>query len=334
MHNTSLLNDSNEEDDDDDIDDDDDTELSTTSLTLLYFAIGYYYTSIIPTIYVHRKKVLAKHRKPSIPRGPSSFLQRLEWEHFTSVHAYRKDFQRHIRMPYDSFKKLVSVLKDDLMVDSVQAGFRGGAIIPEVCLYVCLRYLAGGSYTDIQILTGISVSSFYRILWKTINAINNSKSTLLTIKFPSTNKESDDAALGFQSISQQGCIWNCVGVVDGYHLQIDTPSKTEAKNVKSFFSGHYQTFGVNVQATCDHNCRFTFIGVAGPGVMGDRDAIGQVSLKSLVEALPGLYCIIGDCAYTPTEHLVPIFRGDQALSPKNDNFNFYASQLRIRTFVV
>jgi hypothetical protein len=47
--------------------------------------------------------------------------------------------------------------------------------------------------------------------------------------------------LGFQSISQQGCIWNCVAVLDGYHLQIQTPSKTEARNVvRSFFSGHYQ----------------------------------------------------------------------------------------------
>jgi DDE superfamily endonuclease len=190
--------------------------------------------------------------------------------------------------------------------------------------------LAGGSYTDIQIITGISVASFYRIVWKTINAINKSASSLLSIKFPSTTMEADISALGFQSISQQGCIWNCVGVVDGYHLQIDTPSKAEAKNVKSFFSGHYQTYGVNIQATCDHHCRFTFIGVAGPGVMGDREAIGQISLGKLIEALPGLYCVIGDCAYTPTEHLVPIFRGDQALLPRNDNFNFFASQLRIR----
>ena len=39
---------------------------------------------------------------------------------------------------------------------------------------------------------------------------------------------------------------------------------------------------------------------------------------------------IGDCAYKPTEHLVPIFGGDLALRKENDNFNFYASQLRIR----
>ena len=53
-------------------------------------------------------------------------------------------------------------------------------------------------------------------------------------------------------------------------------------------------------------------------------------LGGLIEKLPGLFGAIGDCAYSPTEHLVPIFRGDQAKYHKNDNFNFYASQLQIR----
>ena len=87
---------------------------------------------------------------------------------------------------------------------------------------------------------------------------------------------------------------------------------------------------MNVQAACDHNCRFSFIGVAGPGVLGDRKAVNQISLGKLVEQLPGLYCVIGDCAYTPTEHLVPTPCGQHALVAKNDNFNFFASQLRIR----
>ena len=157
-----------------------------------------------------------------------------------------------------------------------------------------------------------------------------STNKMLSVNFPSTVDKAHDAALGFQTISQQGCIWNCVAVLDGYHLQIQTPSKKEARNAKSFFSGHYQTYGVNLQAACDHNCRFSFVGVAGPGVMGDREALNQIPLGRMVENLPGMYCAIGDCAYTPTEHLVPIFRGEHALSIKNDNFNFFASQLRIR----
>ena len=150
------------------------------------------------------------------------------------------------------------------------AGLRGGAILPEICLFVCLRFLAGVSCLDTEFFTGISVPSYYRIVWKTIWAINKNPSDILSIKFPATIDDARDAALGFQTISQQGCIWNCVAVLDGYHLQIQKPSKTEAKNVKSFFSGHYQTYVINIQAACNHNGRFSFVGVAGSGVMGDR----------------------------------------------------------------
>jgi DDE superfamily endonuclease len=73
-----------------------------------------------------------------------------------------------------------------------------------------------------------------------------------------------------------------------------------------------------------------FIGVAGPGIIGNREAINEVGLGRLIESLPGTYCAIGDCAYTPSEHLVPIYRGVNATLPRNDNFNYFASQLRIR----
>ena len=314
------------------VNDDEDDANNQQFLELSQLLSSYYISCIIPAALILRGQDIAQRKEQHHPtrRSPSLFDQRLAWDSFCSRHGLRSDFVRHIRMSHDSFTRLLSVVRKDLEVDTEMAELRGGAILPEICLYVCLRYLAGGSYSDIKFFTGISVASFYRVLWKTIGAINKSTSDILSIKFPTTHDEARDAALGFQSISQQGCLWNCVAVLDGYHLQIQTPSKTEARNVRSFCSGHYQTHGVNVQAACDHNCRFSFIGVAGPGVLGDREALNQISLGKLVEQLPGFYCAIGDCAYTPTEHLVPIFRGEHALLPKNDNFNFFASQLRIR----
>jgi hypothetical protein len=76
-----------------------------------------------------------------------------------------------------------------------------------------------------------------------------------------------------------------------------------------------------VQAYCDHHCRFTFLGVVGPGVMGDPKAIFELPLGKLIESLPNLYCVIGDCAYTPTEHLVPIYRAKNAKIGRYDTFN-------------
>ena len=123
---------------------------------------------------------------------------------------------------------------------------------------------------------------------------------------------------------------DCVTVLDGYHLQTITPSKKEVHSVQSYFSGHYQTYGVNIQAVCDHNCRFLFIGVTGPGVMGDPQAIHECGLSKLVESICGVLYCIGDCAYTPTKKLLPIYRSEQSAKERYDNFNFYASQLRIR----
>ena len=59
------------------------------------------------------------------------------------------------------------------MVEQEMASLQGGAIIPELCVYATLQYLAGGSYTDIFYLVSILQASFYQLLWKTIKAINN-----------------------------------------------------------------------------------------------------------------------------------------------------------------
>ena len=96
------------------------------------------------------------------------------------------------------------------------------------------------------------------------------------------------------------------------HGDRDT-TKKEVQNVKSYFSGHYQTYGNNIQAACNHNCHFLFIGVGGPGVMGDREAINESGLYNLVEKLPGILYCIGDCAYTHSEHLIPIYGSDYTI---------------------
>ena len=74
-------------------------------------------------------------------------------------------------------------------------------------------------------------------------------------------------------------------------------TKKEVHNVKSYFSGHYQTYGINIQAACDHNCHFLFIGMGGPGVMGDREALKESGLYNLVEKLWFTLLHWGLCIY-------------------------------------
>ena len=63
--------------------------------------------------------------------------------------------------------------------------------------------------------------------------------------------------------------------------------------------------------------------------MGDREAIKESGLYDLVEKLPGLLYCIGDCAYTPTEHLTLIYGSDYEKT-RYENYNFYAIQLWIQ----
>jgi hypothetical protein len=263
-------------------------------------------------------------------RDPSVFEQRLMWADYVARHTKRNHdtFSRRLRMELESFNKLVELIREGVEVNQEMANLRGGPIIPELCLFCTIRWLAGGSYLDIVDITGISVPSFYRIVWKTCRAIINSPE--LRMKLPETSDECEKAASGFRSISYNDAIPNCVGVLDGYLLKINTPKKKEATNVRSYYSGHYQCSGVNIQAVADHHCRFTYLAVAAPGSTGDNDAMHQTSLAARIAALPLGYCIIADAAYTPTEHIVSIYAGIDRLNPRNDSFNFFASQCRIR----
>ena len=121
-------------------------------------------------------------------------------------------------------------------------------------------------------------------------------------------------------------------MVDGYLLRIKVPCRWEVGNVRSYFSGHYQCYGINIQAVADHHSRFIYLATAAPGVTPDRDAVKEphCSLSSHIESLPFGYCVIADAAYEATEHMVPVYQGLEKLKPKYDNFNFFASQCRIR----
>ena len=88
----------------------------------------------------------------------------------------------------------------------------GGAIIPELCVYITTWYLAGGSYMDIFFLISISKSSFFHLLWKTIKAIN--RCAELQITWPYTKEWQIKCACGFTSITTNHALCECVAVLD------------------------------------------------------------------------------------------------------------------------
>ena len=108
---------------------------------------------------------------------------------------------------------------------------------------------------------------------------------------------------GFTNISYKGAITNCVGAIDGFLLPIKVPSKAEVGNVSSYFSGHYQCYGLNVQAICDANCRFLFMSASSPGSVNDRVAYEHSNLSDIVDRLPLDFAVVADAAYAASRTL-------------------------------
>ena len=114
--------------------------------------------------------------------------------------------------------------------------------------------MAGGSYIDVCEVGGVSKTAFYDYAHRCIAAINACDD--LKYVFPPTPHQIAQAAAGFQAKSTNNVHTGCVAAVDGLLLKIITPPSTQVANVKSFFSGHYKSYGVNVQAVCDSNCSY------------------------------------------------------------------------------
>ena len=229
-----------------------------------------------------------------------------------------------------SFNKLVELIAPRIEKDPKMSTLRTGKspITPEIALHCLLRWLSGGSHHDIRMSAGVSVTTFYVYVHKCIYAILNTKELLY--KFPETQEECNEASRSFQKLSTHGMIDGCVACLDGFLLQIKTPNTTETANVKSYFSGHYHTYGINVQAACDSRCRFVYVSVNAPGGTNDIRAYDKSTLPKKVNALPLGKYVIADNAYVCSDKLLTPYHGEERRDPANDTFNFFLSQLRIR----
>jgi hypothetical protein len=196
-------------------------------------------------------------------RNPPVDVQRLDWAEHVDRQIRRGTFNRMYRMSVDAFNQLVELLREALLVDEHMANIRSaaGVIIPEIRLHCLIRYVAGGSYLDICAMVNIHHSTFYHIIWATCEAINTCDG--LRFHFPEMLAELQQASEGFQSISTQGVIRGCVGAIDGWLCPIIVPPRAVVGNVRSYFSGHYQRYGVNIQAVVDHLCRFMHLHCRG-----------------------------------------------------------------------
>ena len=182
---------------------------------------------------------------------------------------------------------------------------------------------------DIRHIIGASLSASYKAFDDFVNAVNTCLD--LDINFPQSPSEWKVVNDGFCAKSSEGIMQGCVGAIDGYFQRIQTPFKKEVGNVQSYYSGHYESHGLNCQACVSSDLAFMYFGVVSPGSTNDNVSYPLAAgLRDTVEQLlAGLYCV-ADAAYTLQENLLIPFTGCERNDPAHDAFNFFMSQLRIR----
>jgi hypothetical protein len=186
-------------------------------------------------------------------RGSFYTRNRLMWERHVQELQKEGAFSRVYRMSLIAFNKLKLILQPLLEVDA-ERSFRRTKKLPistEIILSAFIRWTSGGSYHDVRQVAGVSVASFYRVMHCCALAIM--KSNELKYNFPTTMEEIIQAAEAFKNISTNGLLIGCVGVMNGLLLRIKVPSSNEVGHVKSFYSGHYSAYGINVQYPSSSN---------------------------------------------------------------------------------
>jgi hypothetical protein len=238
-----------------------------------------------------RRKEQSSRQPRRTETAPNTIFvrNRLEWDlHVTHLMEEGPSaFVRLYRMQHASFERLCRLIEPFISIDERMSGLRTGGKSPitiEIILHCLLRWLGGGSYLDIRISAGISVASFYMCIHAPMKAILLCEE--LSIHFPTTSKELQIAADNYKALSTNGVIDGCVACVDGLLLRIQTPSASENGNLKAFFSGHYQAYGINVQAACDSRCRFVSVCIAAPGGSNNIAAFQKSPLALSVNRLP------------------------------------------------
>ncbi len=138
----------------------------------------------------------------------------------------------------------------------------GSGITTEICLSMTLRYLSGGSFLDIIDMHGVGKSTFYRLLWATVEGINK----VINMDGIPTKNHSALAKLsaGFERLNS-GALVGCVGAIDGIAIEIFKPTPWDTFFPKQFMN-RKGFFSINCQAICDANLRFTWCSLKSPGM--------------------------------------------------------------------
>ena len=261
---------------------------------------------------------------------------RVDWEYHVEMLEHTHEFEQRFWMSRQMFDDLVEELRVPLTVSyaqSMRSTSGNEPIYPEVIVAIGLRILGPsdtiGSCADNY---GLSVASTKRVFDLFLNAIDyNETCRAMIIKLPRGEDELRDLAQRWLDVSTcpQHLFWGHIGAIDGWFPRTEMPRGVS--NQADYFSGHYQAYGLNIQAMCDPDLLFLYVAVADPGKINDVRALSRCTgLIDWFETLPDWCFVSADNAYPLTIKMLVPHNATGLWSEYHRAYNFYLSQLQIR----
>ena len=228
-------------------------------------------------------------------------------------------------MSKPAFDELVDIL--GIVVDKKKSRQSTGgnhSISPTMIVAIGLQFLGGEKPKSLADTFGTSISSIHCVIDVFLHAvdycIHPSLSTdLLSVGY---DKRIQIAREWNKRSTAFGAFFGCLGAIDGWLCTTEKPE--DVHNPGDYFSGHYQKFGLNVQAMCDANLQFTYLSVSATGGTNNSRAFCKLyHLQKWLSSLADGYFCIGNNAYQLSNKLLIPFSGPQRLNPQNDSYNFF-----------
>jgi hypothetical protein len=280
----------------------------------------------------------SKRRAPKVDRSVDerTAWSRTDWDEHVQAKLRAKEWHTYYHMPVHVFNNLHSLLFTESEQEKEVSRRKGlnstrmGFIQTEVKLAATLRVLFGEKMKSMVDIFHIAPTSARTAFMNVIRRVNSCKELQGSIYSTDHSAQVlDDRAFAFSKRSTFPNIFrHCVGAIDGLFIKTQQPRLKEVGNVRAYYSGHKKAFGLNMQATCNAQCRIIAFACNTPGSTNDYVAFRHSFMYGHWPSLPSPYYYLGDCAYPLAPHCITPFVGS-CLSADQDAFNFYHSQLRI-----
>ena len=261
-------------------------------------------------------------------RGDRWNHQRMDWDSHVEQLDHEGRFDREYRMSVPAHGNLVRIL-DPILERAAYNSRTAEPIQVEHIIGLGLRVLAGGTLSDNRHIFGMSCPASYGCFNDFLDAVNSAPE--LDINLPSTPEQWHRINREFRKKSTNEILYGVSLATDGFFQRSNCPSQSEIDNIVSYYSGHYESYGLNCQAGVFSDLQFGYFGVVAPGSTNDNIAYPIAKgMKDAIESLPdGLYAV-ADAAYTVSEKMLIPHTGVERLNADKDAFNYYLSQVRIR----